>query len=197
MSTPSSESGVTDPVVPARSDESRNAVIEAEAVAAAQEDHSLAIQIFGGTEKEAATRAAAYALKRSAYRCIGCERVFVAGDTVYLRRKREFYSAAWELKAACLDCAAKWHPSWLEHMQEAVECEGGCGVLVTSAYSPMPRTCSQRCRENAARAKRRVVHGDRECVECGTPFTPTRSDGVYHSTACRMRAHRRRLRESA
>ena len=140
-------------------------------MAAAEKDHSLTIQIFGGTEEEAATRAFTYALNRSAYRCVGCERVFVEGDTVYLRRKREFYSAAWELKAACLDCAAQWHPSWMEHRRKQSSARA---AAASSSPPPTPR-----CRERAPSGVARTL--------------PVRSAAWFTATASAPSAVRRSL----
>lgn len=35
-----------------------------------------------------------------------------------------------------------------------------------------------------------------ECAECGQPLVPLRSDTRYCSPLCRVRAHRRRRRQS-
>jgi hypothetical protein len=47
-------------------------------------------------------------------------------------------------------------------------------------------------RNAAAREKRRQARADRTCPECGTDFTPSRSDGVYCSHRCRQVAYRTR-----
>src|SRR4051794_8071295 len=35
----------------------------------------------------------------------------------------------------------------------------------------------------------------RQCAGCPREFVPTRSDALYHSAACRLRAHRERHRD--
>lgn len=202
---------VTDPVAAGRDAESRNAVIEAEVRAeeaerrawkeANPESAARLDAIAAGLREAFGTNPdeewpSAWKRKWSAYECEECDHVFAEGEVVY-RRRRTFDNApfgmSWRIATSCLDCAAKWHPSWMEHRREPVECEGGCGVLVTSAYAwNTPTTCSTRCSEIVARARRRVLLSDRECVECEQPFTPTRSDATYCSTACRMKAYRRR-----
>jgi hypothetical protein len=53
--------------------------------------------------------------------------------------------------------------------------------------------CALKYRARQARDRRLQARADRACP-CGKRFTPTRSDGVYCSGACRQRSHRERNR---
>jgi hypothetical protein len=79
------------------------------------------------------------------------------------------------------------------------EC-GNCGRVVHTrfrdSYGPYgERTvayfCSERCRRELAKARRRVTPTERACETCGEPFTPKRADARYCGPTCRQRAHRR------
>lgn len=74
-------------------------------------------------------------------------------------------------------------------------CEA-CGRAVWHRWpSRQPVCCEQhRYKAQAARrsAERHQARADRECVGCGSTFTPARSDARYCSPACRQRAYRRR-----
>lgn len=128
--------------------------------------------------------------------CIGCQGFFDDGDVVYRRRRRD------GLRSYCAECVAGWHPSWLEHARPIIPCAGECGVRVSHWYRdrydqsagemvPYLTTCSQRCTERAAAARRRAVV-PATCKSCGDTFTPARSDSRYCSNACRQHAYRAR-----
>ena len=87
-------------------------------------------------------------------------------------------------------------------------CEG-CGRPVhyipswCSPYAPPPRhaLCSDACkgRQQSATARRRRAEArgaTRVCACCGEHFEPARADARYCSTACRMRAYRRRVTDA-
>ena len=50
--------------------------------------------------------------------------------------------------------------------------------------------CGNRGYQKELSQKRREARQDRVCKVCGKVFTPTRSDCVYCSNACRQRAYR-------
>ena len=50
--------------------------------------------------------------------------------------------------------------------------------------------CGNRGYQKELSQKRREARQDRICKVCGKVFTPTRSDGVYCSNACRQKAYR-------
>jgi hypothetical protein len=65
-----------------------------------------------------------------------------------------------------------------------------------SVWRVLDVCCSRRCyaaaRTRQARERRRRARADRVCDTCGETFTPSRSDAVYCSNACRQRAYRGR-----
>lgn len=52
--------------------------------------------------------------------------------------------------------------------------------------------CARDAENEAKREQRRQARADRSCASCGGLFTPARSDGLYCSSACRQREHRRK-----
>lgn len=169
----------------------------------------LLMGVRGEDEQATLARSLANYLKASAFQCGSCQAEFGDGDTVYrLRRGPGALSLSQAFKSVCLACVSSWHESWLKAMRNPHPCEGGCGVLVTSPYrdlyswhngphgtveeyTPHARYCSNRCREQATRARRRKARPC-TCAACGELFTPKRSDARYCSSACRQDAYRRR-----
>jgi hypothetical protein len=96
-----------------------------------------------------------------------------------------------------------------EHKRSlARPCEG-CGRPVHHVpswlrpYAPPPRDalCSHACkgRQQSATARQRRAEArgaTRVCACCGEHFEPARADARYCSTACRMRAYRRRVTDA-
>lgn len=203
-------SGVTDPASPDRGSESRNARILRELLAereafeerwAAMSPETresldeIAAAFSGGKSKEErAAMALAERMREAAVVCEGCIHGFADGDVIHRRRGYD-HGRSWSHHSYCEECVRSWHSSWFESRRDPVPCPGECGALVSWWDLDNVAYCSRRCSEIAARAKRRVLLGDRECVECETPFTPTRSDASYCSTACRMKAYRRRSKD--
>jgi hypothetical protein len=77
-----------------------------------------------------------------------------------------------------------------------------CGGQVATPWAPPAATppwagprlafCSNGCRYARHLAKRRVRHEPRNCVVCGSEFTPARSDAKTCKPACRQKAYRER-----
>ena len=131
-------------------------------------------------------------LRRTSYRCDGCEHVFAAGEVVHRRRRSRFPERGWTLNSYCDDCVGNWHPSWRQYRREPAPCAAGCGVLVSHWYYHAITTCSLRCTEVAARDRRQASRTEKACLVCGESFTPKRQDGRYCSNACRQDAYRQR-----
>jgi hypothetical protein len=122
----------------------------------------------------------------SSMKCASCGRALRSGDVAAIGSHR---------LAVCSRCATS-HFEWFREYDPASyrECEAGCGLLIATAWwKRRERCCSDRCRENLAKVRRRVSRTERECEVCGTRFTPTRKDGIYCTNACRQRAYRDRL----
>jgi hypothetical protein len=195
---------VTDTVAPARPGERRNAVLLADLAAQIEAEvnnprRELLKGIFGKkADQDLATSTAARFLRRSAYQCDVCKHKFDAGDVVFRRWRSHPEADAFEprrhLGVYCEECVrTHMHPSWWEKGAEPVPCAGGCGVLVTHPYWALTiTTCSTRCAEAVAAARRSAHRTPRECADCGQTFQPRRVDARYCSDACRQKAYRER-----
>lgn len=148
--------------------------------------HPISLALYG-TEEGARNAGIAIIKHHTTYACDRCDTPFEEGDTVYIRVHRG---------AFCRDCAARWHPSWLEQASEPVRCEGGCGVLVSSwGLVRRRRTCSPRCTQVARRQRRRKQPVVAACAGCGGSLPEGRADRRYCSGACKQRAYRQRTNE--
>jgi hypothetical protein len=193
---------------------SRIAVLEAELEARLRqcdeperpELASLVAAMNGGqvpTIEERKERAEVGFIESTSYSCPQCGYVFTEGDVVYRRREtthlfgRAPFKPDWVLTSVCEKCVKEWHPSWFENRREPIPCAGGCGVLVSDWYWSRILTCSRRCTERAAIARKRVTHEERTCEGCGRNYVPTRSDARWCSSACRQRAYRLRAKGGA
>ena len=176
-------------------DESRNAVLEAELEAVIEDAlhgpgrEDLA-QIFGAsTNEELIARTTLLFLRRTAYCCDLCDRIFTRGDIVFRRWGGSSSEGGRMLLPFCEQCVReRFHPSWWKRRREPVACAGGCGVLVTHPYSGAFRTCSERCTTIAASERRHVHRASRKCEACGEEFEPARADARYCSSRCRQLA---------
>ena len=96
----------------------------------------------------------------------------------------------------CARCISKKHR---DELGRGVACEGGCGrrVVDLRQRGQESMTCSDACRRlasNRRRNRRRAQGAWGQCASCGTPFflLIKRTDALYCSTRCRVRAHRDR-----
>lgn len=158
------------------------------------------------SDEEVREKTAGRVLENAAWRCEGwrdravCGHVFEAGDRV--ARFRWGGGGRWHLKTRCAECESLAATSTY-----AVECEGGCGLLVVSLFYNDPRrafsarklyrTCSRRCTEIAAKNRQRKERELRRCEKCGEEFAPSRSDAHYCSSRCKQKAYRERLKAGA
>lgn len=78
-------------------------------------------------------------------------------------------------------------PAWL---RTCPECDGH--FLCEGFLRYDTDECERDARLRRQRERRRVVHEDRDCDQCGESFTPTRSDARFCKTRCRVAAHRRK-----
>lgn len=69
-----------------------------------------------------------------------------------------------------------------------IHCEGCGGIFYTRIHSK--RYCNCWCAKlgywKYQRQRRLAARADRVCIVCGKKFTPTRSDALYCSNACRQ-----------
>jgi hypothetical protein len=106
------------------------------------------------------------------------------------------------VRYVCRPCAEQRGGTW-KRWHEPIKC-GGCGrPMVFDANRVIPEivACGPDCRRavRAARARERRARrrNERHCGDCGRLFTPQRTDGRFCSSACRLRAHRRRQHAEA
>ena len=76
-----------------------------------------------------------------------------------------------------------------------IHCEGCGSIFYTRIHSK--RYCNCWCAKlgywKYQRQRRLAARADRVCIVCGKKFTPTRSDALYCSNACRQSAYRQRV----
>ena len=56
--------------------------------------------------------------------------------------------------------------------------------------------CDQQAENARQREDRRLARANRTCAACEITFTPSRSDGLYCTPACRQKSYRARIKET-
>jgi hypothetical protein len=146
-------------------------------------------------EKEITRRAISSVISGAIKRADWCARCGVDlphDQPVWFSKMRRY--KALSTVPMCQQCATEtplshrraYPPEW-----EDQPCEN-CGRTVMERRWLRHYVCSEQCRWQAANQHRRASHTDRTCDQCGTTYTPTRSDAHYCTPACRQAAHRAR-----
>jgi hypothetical protein len=99
-------------------------------------------------------------------------------------RDRVDLGQRWARGVVCEDCATRY-----DYRYREMRC-AGCGRLVHDMRSLDAYYCSEQCRSQVRKERRRVSRSDRECEVCGEQFTPARGDARFCGATCRQRAHR-------
>jgi hypothetical protein len=128
--------------------------------------------------------------------CYRCEKPLGPGGEVWRVRiyvGRGFFGDSFLILPHCPECGAKAAGSWRARRAKPWPCEACGRPVVDTGYLPPDHTaCGSPCREEARKVRRRAQHDEQACATCGKPFTPTRADAAYCSSACRQRAYRER-----
>jgi len=134
-------------------------------------------------------------LYRAAYfgdACAKCGRAFGPDEPVY----RWQYASVLNIVHAPVCAACNGDTQEVEEWHES-PCDG-CGRPVFNNHIRSRRwtVCSQRCRirieTHQRREKRQASRAQKICVNCGTAFSPKRSDAHTCRPACRQALYRRR-----
>jgi hypothetical protein len=127
--------------------------------------------------------------QRLGVRCGHCGDAIPDDQPVHLWTFSQF--AGWDRWSARAPVCTSWWPrrKWTPP-DPCVVC--GRSVMHALPWTGHVVVCSARCADERYNGQHRQIAEPRPCASCGEVFTPSRSDALRCSAACRQRAYRRR-----